>query len=130
MSKLTIDKSVVIRSARFKSVASVYYSGVTRQLGGEYVSDWQVGGSFGFKGLDGTIYTRGSILEIEPEKLLKHDLYEGNASSTVSSTITYKFTEQDGKQGLICPGNFSSPLSDAEYAEADEGWDAALAQLK
>lgn len=105
---------------------------LTRQMGGEYVSDWKVGSSFSWKGLDGQIQTNGSILKIEPEKLLQHNLFDSDTSSTESiiSVITYHFYERNGLTTILAREDFSHPINDEEYVAAIEGWDAALHSVK
>jgi uncharacterized protein YndB with AHSA1/START domain len=97
-------------------------------MGGEYVSDWKVGGPFGFKGLDGKMLTNGTILKIEPEKLLQHRLF--NSISSVDSVITYELQEHNGSTTLHGHEEFTSSVTDQEYADAAEGWQAALLAVK
>jgi uncharacterized protein YndB with AHSA1/START domain len=102
---------------------------VTRQLGGEYISDWKIGSSFGWKGLNGTMLTQGTILQIQTEKLLQHHLFEADRSS-VLSLITYIFQEKDGHTTLLAQEEFIKPLTETAYVEASEGWDVALQAIK
>ena len=74
MSKLFVEKSIEINAPASKVWQVFTDPAITRQIGGEYVSDWKVGSSFGWKGLDGKMVTNGTILKIEPEKLLQHNL--------------------------------------------------------
>jgi uncharacterized protein YndB with AHSA1/START domain len=101
---------------------------LTRKMGGEYVSDWSVGSSFGWMGLDGTMLTNGTILQILPEKLLQHDLYDSVGS--IKSVITYEFGERGQVTILYAREEFSRPITNTEYADAVEGWDAALLAVK
>lgn len=105
---------------------------LTRQMGGEYVSEWKLGSSFSWKGLNGQILTNGSILAIEPEQLLQHRLLSSDETSTESeiSVITYKFEEANDRTTLRAREDFSHPVSDEEYAGAIEGWEAALQSVK
>jgi uncharacterized protein YndB with AHSA1/START domain len=134
-SNLVIEKSIEIHAPASK-VWRVFTDPVlTRQMGGEYVSDWKVGSSFGWKGLDGKLYTRGTILKIEPEKLLQHNLFRSVAEdlehvSAITSVITYELRQLDGRTMLLAREEFTDAMQDKEYADASEGWDAALAVLK
>lgn len=104
--------------------------GVTRYLGREYVTDWTVGGSFGWKGSDGTLLTRGTILQIEREKLLRHNLYDGANSNQVLSEITYKLQYSNEQTSLYAREDLNYEMTDSEYEEVSEGWDAALISIK
>jgi uncharacterized protein YndB with AHSA1/START domain len=132
MSKLFLERSIEINVPASK-VWRVFADPVlTRQMGGEYATDWQVGSSFGWRGLDGQMLTDGSILKIEAEKLLQHELFDASAPSakTVQSVITYELREHETSTTLFAREEFSSPITDAEYADAMDGWGAALLALK
>jgi uncharacterized protein YndB with AHSA1/START domain len=101
---------------------------VTRQLGGEYVSDWQVGSPFGFKGLDGQLLTNGTILQIEPGKRLQHQLF--NSVGMIDSVITYELEGHENHTTLHSREEFAHAISDEEYTASVEGWDAALMAVK
>ena len=101
---------------------------LTRQMGGEYVSDWEVGSSLGWKGLDGKMLTNGTIMKIEPEKLLQHTFLI--LLDLRDSVITYEFDEKNGVTTVHAREDFRDPIADKEYRDAAEGWDAALRALK
>jgi uncharacterized protein YndB with AHSA1/START domain len=128
MSKRFVERSIEINATASK-VWQVFTDPVmTRQIGGEYVSDWKVGSSFGWKGLDGKMVTNGTILKIEPEKLLQHNLL--NSVGTVNSVITYEFSEKNRITTLYAREDFAQSVTDKEYADAAKGWDAALLSVK
>jgi uncharacterized protein YndB with AHSA1/START domain len=128
MSKSSIEKMVEI-NAPVSRVWRVFTDpGLTRQMGGEYVSAWNVGSSFGWRRLDGTLMTNGTILQIVPEKLLQHSLL--NSVGNINSVITYEFVENDYVTTLYAREEFATPISDNEYADSAEGWDAALHAVK
>jgi uncharacterized protein YndB with AHSA1/START domain len=127
-----IEKSIEIH-APVPKVWRVFTDPVlTRQMGGEYVSEWKVGSSFSWKGLDGQMLTKGLILNIEPEKILQHKLLSIDPASpeSVISVITYKFDEEKGRTTILAREEFMDPVSDEEYAGAIEGWEAALQSVK
>ncbi len=128
MSKLFVESPIEINAPASKVWQVFTDPAITRQIGGEYVSDWKVGSSFGWKGLDGKMVTNGTILKIEPEKLLQHNLL--NPNTTIISVITYELHEENGRTTLHASENFANPINDKEYADAVEGWDAALIALK
>jgi uncharacterized protein YndB with AHSA1/START domain len=101
---------------------------VTQKMGGEYVSGWQVGSSFGFK-MGGSMITSGKILAIEPGKLLQHSLF-GPDSTTVISTVTYTLQADGSHTVLTGREEFPEPLDGADYSDVLEGWKAALATVK
>ena len=128
MSKFFIENSIEI-NAPVSKVWRVFTDPVlSRQIGGEYVSDWKVGSSFGWKGLDGSMVTNGTIMKILPEKLLQHDLFDSVGS--IDSVITYAFDEKNRVTTLHAREDFAHPITDQEYADALEGWDAALLAVK
>jgi uncharacterized protein YndB with AHSA1/START domain len=101
---------------------------LTREMGGEYVSDWKVGSSFGWKGPEGEMLTNGSIVEIAPEKLLQHNLFGADGSTL--SVITYEFSEKDGHTTIRAREDFSHSIDEAAYFDAIAGWEAALHAVK
>jgi uncharacterized protein YndB with AHSA1/START domain len=124
----TIETSVTI-SAPASRVWDVFIKPeVTQKMGGEYVSDWQVGSSFGFK-MGASMITNGKILAIEPGKLLRHSLF-GPDGATVISTVTYTLQADSNRTVLTGREEFPEPLDDTEYTETLEGWKAALAAVK
>src|SRR5688572_14163826 len=128
MSKLFVERSIEINAPASKVWQVFTDPDMTRQIGGEYVSDWKVGSSFGWKGPDGKMVTNGTILKIEPAKLLQHNLL--NSVGSVNSVITYEFSEKNGVTTLYAREDFTQPVTDNEYADALEGWEAALLAVK
>ncbi|TGN08289.1 SRPBCC family protein [Leptospira ilyithenensis] len=108
---------------------------LTRQMGGEYVTNWKQGSSFGWKGLDGKMLTRGKILEIEPDSYFKHSLFETIASEEgdspiINSVITYRFEKEDEFTELIGREDFKVPINQKEYENIRSGWKLALEAVK
>ena len=128
MSKRSVQRSMEINAPASKVWQVFTDPVITRQMGGEYVSDWIVGSTLGWKAPDGKMLTNGTVLQIEPEKLLKHNLL--NPDDTVISEITYNLREQNGRTILHASEKFMNPINDKEYADAVDGWDAALTALK
>src|SRR5688572_13701194 len=90
MENRIIEKTIEINAAPAKVWRVFTDPAVTKQMGGEYVTDWKAGSTFGWKGRDGKMHTSGIILDLEPEKLLKHNLSDMNDPGTLLSTITYE----------------------------------------
>ena len=128
MTKLFIERSIEI-NAPVSRVWRVFTDPLlTRQMGGEYVSDWKVGSTFSWKDLDGKLVTNGIILKLEPEKTLQHKLF--NSVGSINSVITYEFGEKGSITMLRAREDFTKPITDKAYADVLEGWDAALLTVK
>ena len=123
-----IDRTIEIEAPASKVWQVFVDPETTRQMGGEYISDWQVGNPIGFKGLDGKMLTNGVILKIEPEKLLQHKLF--NSIGSISSLITYELQEKNGHTTLYAREEFAHAVTDDAYVDAVEGWNAALLAVK
>jgi uncharacterized protein YndB with AHSA1/START domain len=128
MTKRIIDNTTEIHAPAPKVWRVFTDPELTKHLGGEYVSAWQVDSSISFMGLDGTMLTNGIILKIEPEKLLQHTLF--NSVSSIDSVITYELQAHDGHTTLHSREEFANPVSDEHYVDAVEGWKAALLGVK
>ena len=134
MPTLFVERSVEI-DAPASTVWRVFTDPVlTREIGGEYVSAWNIGGSFGWKSLDGKMLTSGTILRIESQKLLQHNLFAptttGGERPLVVSVITYELRGHAGRTTLVGREEFNAPLSVEQHRDATEGWDAALLAVK
>lgn len=126
-----VIKKVININASAKKVWSVFTNPViTRQMGGEYVSEWKVGSSFGWKGKDSSVYTNGIILAITPGKLLKHSLFDLKDKDRLLSVITYEFAQNGVGTTVSAVEEINYDMSDYQLNDANEGWDAALQLLK
>lgn len=128
MSKYFIEKSIEINAPVSKVWRVFTDPTLTRQMGGEYVSDWKVGSSFGWRTLDGNMVTNGTIMKIMPEELLQHSLM--NSVGSTNSIITYEFNEKKDVTTVLAQEDFTNPIPDEEYSDAADGWDTALRALK
>lgn len=130
MDNPVIKKTIDI-NASTKKVWSVFTDpNVTRKMGGEYVSEWKVGSSFGWKGKNSSLYTNGTILELEPGKLLKHSLLDLKDKDRLLSVITYEFVKNGEGTILSATEEINYEMTDHQFKDANEGWDAALQLLK
>ena len=130
MNRPVIEKTIEI-NASIKIVWSVFTDPiVTRQMGGEYVSDWKVGSSFRWRGRDGTFYTNGTILEIETEKLIKHKLLDLKDKNKLLSVITYEFNEVGEKTILNIKEEMDYEMTTGQIKDTADGWDLALKAVK
>lgn len=130
MEKSFIEKVVNIK-APVENVWRVFTEpAITRKTGGEYITDWQKGSTLNWKGVDGNIHTHGVILQIEPRKLLRHNLLSSDKQRRIMSVITYRFHQVNQLTTVYAREEFNSPLQDSEYTEAVQGWDKALKAVK
>lgn len=127
MGERIIQKAIEINAAVDKVWRVFTDPAITRQMGGEYVTDWKVGSSFGWIGKDGNVYTHGAILQLEKESLLKHNLFD--AAQKVLSVITYGFIDKNGQTTLLAQEELNA-VTEEQFEEAMEGWDAALTLVK
>lgn len=102
----------------------------TREIGGEYESEWREGAFIGWKTLDGRLQTRGTIVRIERGRLLEHTILGAGGAEDVFATVTYTFTEEDGRTTVSIREQLKQPLTDAEHEDALSGWEAALRSVK
>ena len=132
MPNLFIEKQIEIDVPAIDVWQTFVDPALSRKMGGEYVSEWEVGSPIGWKDLGGRMLTSGKILKIEAGKLLKHNLFRDvEGIPTLSSVITYELRgRQDGKTTLSARESFAEAQADKAFADASAGWDAALAKLK
>ncbi|MBN8857059.1 MAG: SRPBCC domain-containing protein [Sphingobacteriales bacterium] len=102
---------------------------ITKQMGGYYDTDWKIGHSFGFKKADGNILTNGTLLDFQPERLIRHSLFEPN-TETIMAVLTYEFLEKDGVTLLMGKEELTHPLDKATFDDASAGWVSALDSVK
>ena len=103
---------------------------ITKKLGGHYVSNWKVGESLAWKAEDGKMYTYGIILSLEPQSVLKHNLYDLKTKSKVTSIITYRFEAKENTTILHAEEELAYEMREDQFEEALEGWDMALDSIK
>lgn len=102
---------------------------ITKLMGGYYDTDWKIGSSFGFKKADGNRLTNGTLLDFQPERLIKHNLFEPN-SETVMAILTYEFRKKNGITLLTGKEELTQPLDKASFNDATAGWKSALDLVK
>ena len=130
MDKTFIEKTIEIKSTPANLWRAFTDPAITRQMGGEYITDWKPGSSLSWQGTDGNIYTHGTILEIEPARILKHNLYSPDEKENILSVITYKFEDKNGSTILYAREDLSGEMTDEDYEGASGGWGYALNLVK
>src|SRR5690606_11716195 len=98
-------------------------------MGGYYDTDWKVGSSFSFKNTDGNRLTNGTLLNLQPKRLIKHNLFEPNGE-TIMAVISYEFQEKDGVTLLTGKEELTQPLNKTAFEDASAGWTSALNFVK
>ncbi len=129
MASTLIQKEITINAGADQVWRVFTDPSITKQLGGEYVTEWIVGSHFGWKGLDGKMYTSGTILQLESQKILQHNLLDGEGRA-IRSIITYKLEEGNGRTKLSAEEELKYEISTTEIEEINKGWDFALAAVK
>lgn len=130
MSNTLIKKTITITASAHEVWRVFTDPQVTMLMGGHYVSSWKKGESLQWKGDDGKLYSYGIILELEPDKLLKHSLYDMKTKERITSTITYRFEDMGKYTILHAEEELAFDMRDDQFEEALEGWDMALDTVK
>jgi uncharacterized protein YndB with AHSA1/START domain len=99
---------------------------LTRQLGGEYVTDWKEGSMIEWKDKSGVTQAKGTILQIIPEKLLKLQLEDMSNAGEILSTITYDFNDHTSFTQLVIEEIIHYRISNEEYHDANQVWKETL----
>jgi uncharacterized protein YndB with AHSA1/START domain len=126
----TVRQTITINATAAKVWSMFIDAQFTRQMGGEYVSEWTVGSSLGWKGLNGQMLTSGTILKIEKERILQHNLFYPGENNEVMATITYELYEKGGKTTVAILEEFMRPITKDEQSDAEAGWQTALTMVK
>jgi uncharacterized protein YndB with AHSA1/START domain len=124
-----IEQTIDINASASKVWRVFTDPNLSRQMGGEYVTDWQQGSMIGWKNVDGDVVTQGTILKITPELFLQHNLL-GPDGKTAVSVLTYKLFEKDGMTTLEAKEEFTVPLDDEDFTDVIMGWNMAINTIK
>ncbi|HEV7783587.1 MAG TPA: SRPBCC domain-containing protein [Chitinophagaceae bacterium] len=127
---LSIEKTIKINVPVEKAWDIFTNPVITRQLGGEYISEWKAGSSINWQVTNGKIYTNGIILAIESGKILKHSQLDMNDSSKLISVITYRFTEEGQCTILDAKEELNYEMTAEQFKDVSKGWDLALKAVK
>ena len=130
MSNTLIQKSITITATPHDVWRVFTDPKVTMLMGGYYVSTWKKGESLQWKGDDGKLYSYGIILELEPDLLLKHSLYDMKTKERLTSVITYRFEDMGKYIILHATEELAFDMRDDQFEEALDGWDMALDTVK
>lgn len=137
MSSFIATKSVTINATPTRIWEAMTQPELVKQwmFGAEVVSDWQKGGSLVYKGIwDGKPFEdKGTILDIEPEKILKTTYYSPLSGLEDRpenyNTVTYELSaEADDHTTLTITQDNNSTQEAADKAEAN--WGMTLDAIK
>lgn len=140
---------IIKNTIKIKSPISTVWDALINPLqtkkymfGCETVSDWKPGSSLLWKGsYEGQemVFVKGTIADIQPEKLLKYTVIDPNASyADIPANyldVTYELTEDSGETTLTVTQDGFEHAAEGEkrFKEADnngEGWNPILAGIK
>ena len=108
------------------------------------ISDWKVGSTILWQGaVDGRIYVKGNVVDIDAEKLLKYTVFDPNSDLedipsnylTVTLELSAPGGEQAGKNGptklSVSQGDYAK-VADGEkrYIDSVAGWNIVLPKIK
>ncbi|MEO6131090.1 MAG: SRPBCC domain-containing protein [Saprospiraceae bacterium] len=111
-------------------------------FGCETVSDWKIGSPLLWKGtFDGQemVFVKGTIVDVQPEKLLSYTTIDPNNSDIPDIpenylTVTYQLKEENGKTTLTISQGDYTKVADGEkrYKDTVEGggWTSILEAIK
>ncbi|GAB3932348.1 SRPBCC domain-containing protein [Larkinella terrae] len=138
-----MEEFVVRRQIRIKAEPAAVWDALTNPektkkyfFNCAVYSDWEVGSTITFTGklfLVKSIEMKGQIVEIEPNKLLKYTLTNGDAADedTDFSTVTDKLTYENGETVLSISDDVGSGEGAEErFERSEKGWDKILEGLK
>jgi uncharacterized protein YndB with AHSA1/START domain len=138
-----MEQFIVKKTVAIKATPEVVWDALTNPektkeyfFNCEVFSDWQVGSPITFKGrifLIKKIEMNGTIVKIEPNKLLQYTLQNEGSDDTppTTSTVTDKLSYVNGETIL----SISDDVGQGEGAEerfekSNKGWDKVLEGLK
>ncbi len=133
---LTVEKSIFINASPAKVWDVITDPAKVKQymFGTDMTADWKVGGKITYKGTwEGKDYEDGgTILELEPEKLLK-STYWSSMSGTENTPenqmiVTYKLEPQDG--GTLMSVTQDNNKTEAAKEHTGENWGMVLEKMK
>jgi uncharacterized protein YndB with AHSA1/START domain len=105
-------------------------------FGGEAVSDWKTGSPLTWRMEGSEKVLKGTILAIEPGRLLSYTIIDPDASYANepgnATTVTYELTEEGGSTLVsVSDGDFASVAEgEKRYRRTVQGWGEALVRLK
>jgi activator of Hsp90 ATPase-like protein len=125
-----IEKSIRINAAPEKVWSVFTDPAVSGKIGGSYNTDWKPGSFFGWRSQSGIQITYGKLLEYRQGSYLKHALFKGEDENDLSSVISYSTVGENDHTILFATEELAQLVTEAEFADVNIGWDAALNAVK
>jgi uncharacterized protein YndB with AHSA1/START domain len=144
MGKLVVKNSIDIRAHAENVWDALVNPEQTKKymFGCEAISEWKIGSPLIWKGsYEGKemVFVKGSILDIQPNKLLKYTIIDPNSAMPDIPenylNVTYQLLDNNGKTNLtvVQDGFESAAEGEKRYKEVynnGEGWNPILIQIK
>jgi uncharacterized protein YndB with AHSA1/START domain len=136
MSNFIITKSITIKATPAAVWKALTDPEIVKQymFGSKVISDWQKGSLLTYKGVwEGKPFEdKGTILEIEPEKILKATYYSALSGLEDKpenySTVTYEMTTEDGGTKLTVTQDNLTSQERADHTA--QNWEMVLGTIK
>ena len=135
-SDLKVQTSILIDAPKAKVWDALINPALIKKylFGTNAISDWEVGSSLVFQGeYEGTTYQdKGTILQIEPEKILQYT-YLSSFSGLADLPENYSIVTMelsDEKVGVLLSITQSNYQDEERLQHAKEGWKSTLQLLK
>lgn len=126
----TIEKTIEIHAAPVTVWRVLTVPSITRQIGGEYETDWRVGSALNWRDKDGLARTEGTIVAIEPATLLAYDQFDRFDPALRLATITLKLRAHANGTILSVKEALTYPMIETEVRDFSERWGHTLAAVK
>jgi uncharacterized protein YndB with AHSA1/START domain len=141
VAELIVQDSIEIAAAPSRVWEVLTESEYTRQymFGCDAISDWRKGSELLWKGsADGKVYVKGTIVDIEPGRLLRYTTYSPNAFDNYEdkpenyTTVTLEMTASAASTDLsVSQGDFARIAGgELRYAHTASTWPGTLAKIK
>jgi len=141
MAPLVIEKSIIVNSPvshLWKVLTKPEYT-KEYMFGSEVYSDWEEGSKIewkGFQDLKETVFVKGIIIKINPEKYLSYTTFDpqGGLPDIPENYLQVSYDlKPKGDQVLltISQGDFSQVAEGEErFKDSEQGWEATLPEIK
>ena len=124
-----IEQNIVI-NAPAAQVWGIFNDPIlTRQMGGEYISNWKEDSSFAWKAINGQLLEDGKILEIKKNAFLMHS-YSHPGHDEIIAINTYILREHNRQTTLSIRQDFTSSITSKERADEEHRWAIFLTKAK
>jgi uncharacterized protein YndB with AHSA1/START domain len=103
---------------------------LTRQLGGQYETDWIPGSRFRWIDLQGNAQAEGTVVRCIPEKLLELQYHDISHTDDILNNITYELmATRPAFTTLAISETIHYPVSDEDYTASENAWKDILSAI-